>query len=121
MLSCGETYRVLLTASDGTVGMWLMNGLSIADEGVVSGANGFWPAIGIGDLKGDGHSDIVVRGADGSFGAWLMNGTAVVGGGVIASAAAATLWSFAGTGDLTATVAPTSCCAALPVLLLHGL
>jgi len=70
-------------ATDGTVAIWLMNGVAIASggsPGVVSDPN--WEIKGVGDFDGDRKSDILWQYAtDGSVAIWLMNGVAIASGG----------------------------------------
>jgi probable HAF family extracellular repeat protein len=65
---------ILWRGSDGTVGMWLMNGTqySASSFGVLPTS---WTIVGQRDFNGDGKSDILWRNSDGTVGLWLMNGT----------------------------------------------
>jgi len=48
--------------SDGAVAVWLMNGLTIdPSSGTPGGAPNTWTSVGIGDLNGDGKTDLVWR------------------------------------------------------------
>ena len=47
---------------DGAVAVWLMNGLTIdPSSGTPGGAPDNWTIVGIGDLNGDGKTDLVWR------------------------------------------------------------
>jgi hypothetical protein len=68
---------ILWRNSDGTVGLWLMNGTQFTPSsfGVLPLS---WTIVGQRDFNGDGKSDILWRNADGTVGLWFMNGTQVV-------------------------------------------
>jgi hypothetical protein len=58
---------------------WLMNGTAMSSwSTILDAGNNAWDVAGVGDLNGDGKSDIVWRNATtGMVTAWLMNGTAM--------------------------------------------
>ena len=86
---------ILWRNSDGTVGMWLMNGtqFSASSFGVLDLG---WTIVGQRDFNGDGKGDILWRNADGTVGMWLMNGTQFTPSSF---GAIPTSWTVVGTGD----------------------
>jgi hypothetical protein len=81
----------------GDVGMWLMNGSSILQTGVLGNVPANWSAIGQRDFNGDGFADILWRDIAGDVGIWLMNGIQIISSTVIGNVPIN--WSVAGTGD----------------------
>ena len=62
----------------GAVGVWLMNGTTIASTTVPSGAPLEWSIMGRGDVDGDGQADFIWRNTvTGAVAIWLMNGTTI--------------------------------------------
>lgn len=66
------------TNGDGTVVMWLMNGLTLTSSAGLVGANSGWSVTAVGDLNADGKRDISWRHTDGNAAVWLMNGTSLI-------------------------------------------
>jgi hypothetical protein len=62
---------------DGSVAVWLMNGLTATQMVRLPSTPGdhSWRIVGSGDFNGDGHADILWQHADGRVAVWLMNGT----------------------------------------------
>ena len=87
--------------ADGSVVVWLMNGLTIdPSSGTPGGLPTTWNIADIGDLNGDGKVDLVWRNMNtGEVAGWLMNGSSIITTGVIAGAVSAD-WGIAGVGDL---------------------
>jgi Ca2+-binding RTX toxin-like protein len=83
--------------TDGTVGIWLMNGAAIAAAQNVSGITDDWHIVGIGDFSGDGKGDILWRNNDGTLGEWQLNGNTIAGAGNILQVSSD--WHVEGTGD----------------------
>ena len=86
----------------GSFAIWLMKGGAIANSGGF-GASADWVIAGLGDVNGDGKTDILWRSsATNSLGIWFMNGravasTAVFGwgpGGIWSAAAMSTGMAF---------------------------
>ena len=91
---------ILWQNSDGTPGIWLMDGTTCRRCGrrrlVQSGAE--LARQGDGDFNGDGKSDILWQNDDGTPAIWLMNGTTCVSGaGVLGNPGPR--WHVNGTGD----------------------
>ena len=83
-------------ASDGTVTMSLMNGMSVISANLI-GTGTDWSIACVGDFNGDGKADILWRRAsDGVVLMSLMNGTTVISSSIVGSG---TDWSIAGVGD----------------------
>jgi hypothetical protein len=83
--------------TSGAVGMWLMNGATIAQNSAVGSAPTIWSIVGQRDFNGDGKADILWQDTSGDVGMWLMNGTSILQSSGIANVP--TVWSVAGTGD----------------------
>jgi hypothetical protein len=66
---------ILWRNSDGTVGLWLMNGTQVVSTTSFGIVPASWSIFETGDFNGDGKSDILWRNSDGTVGMWLMNGT----------------------------------------------
>jgi hypothetical protein len=69
---------ILWRNSDGTVGLWLMNGAQVISTTSFGILPASWSIFETGDFNGDGKSDILWRNSDGTVGLWFMNGTQVV-------------------------------------------
>jgi hypothetical protein len=54
-----------------------MDGLVLAQGAALGLIPSDWSLAGMGDLNGDGKSDLVWRHVDGTVAAWLMNGTSI--------------------------------------------
>ena len=64
--------------TDGTAGIWLMNGVTPLAEAGLPNPGGDWQIISTGDFNNDGNSDLLFRSASaGQSAIWLMNGTQV--------------------------------------------
>jgi hypothetical protein len=87
-------------ADNGSVGAWLMAGLTLGSTGLIAGAvSADWVIAGVGDLDGDGKDDIVWRNTtDGAVAVWLMDGLTIGSGAGIGGAP--TTWVIAGIGDV---------------------
>ncbi|HRA22576.1 MAG TPA: FG-GAP-like repeat-containing protein [Usitatibacteraceae bacterium] len=72
---------VIWRGADGTVYGWLMNGGTIASQGVISNPGTQWVIADLADMNGDGMADIVFRNVnDGGIYVYLMNGLAISSG-----------------------------------------
>lgn len=81
----------------GLVALWLMNGLTIDANLLITTVPTTWSVAGVGDFNGDDDADIFWRNADGSLALWLMNGATI---GTNASIAPVPpVWIVAGLGD----------------------
>jgi hypothetical protein len=77
---------ILWQNTDGTAGIWLMDGLTVLNQGAVGTNPGIaWHIKGSGDYDGDGNSDILWQNDNGLPGIWLMNGLNVLSAGVAGS------------------------------------
>ena len=84
--------------TNGTVAVWLMNGLARQAVGVPGRVATDWRIAGVGDVDGDGQADLVWRHTNGTVAIWLMNGLAREAVGVPGQVA--TTWRIAGVGDV---------------------
>jgi hypothetical protein len=86
-----------------------MNGSTISGSGFLNVNGTFvmpdpsWKIAGIGDLSGDGKSDLLWRDATGSTAVWVMDGSSIVGSGYLnvngTIIAPDPSWSVVGMGD----------------------
>ena len=60
-----------------------MNGFQVLDARVIGNVGTEWNLAGVGDLNGDGRSDMVFRRTDGALAVYLMNGFQVLGAQVL--------------------------------------
>ena len=58
--------------------VWLMDKFTILSQVALPAVDSNWELVGIGDFKGDGHSDILWRKNTGHNVIWLMDGTTVI-------------------------------------------
>jgi len=94
----GDTHGDLLWRNtDGTVGIWLMDGPNITAPRNVAVISDDWHVAGIGDFGGDGKGDILWRNDSGLVGMWQLNGNAIAAAGDIMQVSSE--WHVAGTGD----------------------
>jgi hypothetical protein len=90
---------ILWQNSDGTPGIWLMNGLTATAMGAVGTNPGpAWVIKDTGDFNFDGKSDILWQNDDGTPGIWLMDGLTVLNQGPVGTNPGAA-WQIKGTGD----------------------
>jgi Tannase and feruloyl esterase/FG-GAP-like repeat len=88
------------------IGMWLMNGPTISQTGVLGNVSAFWSVVGQRDFTGtgfvgsgnNGDADVLWRDTAGDVGMWLMNGTQIESSTTLGNVP--TSWSVVGTGDL---------------------
>jgi hypothetical protein len=78
-------------STDGTVAVWLMNGLTLISGGGMMGAGSGWSPREAGDFDGDGKRDFIWQHTNGSSLMWLMNGLAPVSTASLLNAG--TAWS----------------------------
>ncbi len=100
---------VLWRNASGLLADWFMNGSAISGSGYLN-VNGTpvmpdpsWNISGIGDLNGDGISDLLWRDSHGSTAVWIMNGSSIIGSGSLnvngTVVAPDPSWSVVGMGD----------------------
>jgi hypothetical protein len=85
-------------ASNGDVGIWLMNGTQVLQEQDLGNVTPAWSIVGQRDFNGDGKADLLWRNSNGDVGIWLMNGLQILQTPDLGNVT--TAWSIAGTGDL---------------------
>ena len=84
--------------TDGSVGIWNMNGLNIVTTAIPANPGTSWHVIGNGDFAGAGKpQDILFQNTDGSVGIWEMNGLNLASTGIPANPG--TAWHAIATGD----------------------
>jgi hypothetical protein len=88
---------ILWRDTQGNVGMWLMNGTSIAKATVLGNVSSNWSVVGQRDFNGDGSTDVLWRDNSGNVGMWLMNGATISSSTILGNVPLN--WSVAGTGD----------------------
>ena len=81
----------------GDVGIWLMNGASIAQTSVLGNVPTNWAVVGQRSFTGTADADILWRDTAGDVGMWLMNGLQIKSTAVVGNMS--TAWSIVGTGD----------------------
>jgi hypothetical protein len=91
----GNASSVLWRDTSGNVGLWLMNGTSIAQSSTIGNVPTNWSIVGQRDLNGDGNTDIIWRDTSGNVGVWLMNGTSILSTAVLGNVPSS--WTVAGT------------------------
>jgi len=100
---------VVWRGTDGTIYGWLMNGGTIASQGVIGNPGTQWVIADLADMDGDSKADIVFRNVnDGGIYVYFMNGLAMASGGFVGSSIR---WRGPSRGPLTsaATARRTSC------------
>ena len=76
---------------DGSLAVWLMNGLSLVSGTIIQGPGAGWNVIRVGDFNGDEKSDILLQHSDGRTAVWLMDGLNIQAAGLLVGPA--TGWS----------------------------
>jgi hypothetical protein len=88
----------------GNILTWHMNGTTVVDTRALSIAgvsDTNWKIVGIGDLNGDDHADLVWRHTDGSMAAWLLRYNSVIGTQMFSiNKVTDPDWRLAGVGDV---------------------
>ena len=89
----------------GDIAAWMMNGtaaisMTLLTPNKVADTN--WKIVGVADLNGDGHADLVWQHqTTGDIAAWMMNGTAAISMTLLTpSQVADTNWKIVGVADL---------------------
>ena len=88
---------LLLQRNDGTLVMYLMNGLTILGGQIVGNLGAEWNFMGSADFDGDGKADLLFRRGDGTLLMYLMNGFNILSGAIIGQVDSE--WSTVGLGD----------------------
>ena len=90
---------IVFQNTDGSVGMWQMNGATVLGANPVgSNPGSAWRVMGTGDFNADGKSDIVFQNTDGSVGMWLMNGSTILSANLVGNPGLA--WRVVGAADI---------------------
>jgi hypothetical protein len=88
---------ILWRHTDGTTGMWLLNGTAFVASANIAVVPNTLTVAGVGDFNGDGKSDILWRDSLGGIGMWLMNGLNIQGGAYVSEAPPS--YAVVGIGD----------------------
>jgi serralysin len=90
---------VLWQNTNGTIGLWSMNGAQLSGGGNLGSLLPGWNIVDLGgDYNGDGKSDILFRSSGNAIAAWELNGTTLAANGNIGQTTAA--WHIvSGAGD----------------------
>lgn len=96
--SAGQGSSVLWRDAGGEIGLWLMNGTSVAKASVIGKVPGNWWVVGQRAFDGSGNADILWRDTDGDIGLWLMNGSTIASASVLGRMP--TSWTVAATGGM---------------------
>jgi hypothetical protein len=88
---------IMWQSTDGTPGIWLMNGTTPIQERAFPAPAG-WSVVATGDFDGSGRSGLVWQNGS-SLGVWLMNGTTPTA--ELGFAGPGANWKVVGTADLT--------------------
>ncbi len=92
---------IFYSAQSHKVAAWLMQGLTRKAGAVFSDeVPSDYVCQGIGDLNGDGSTDLIFRGGNGQFFGWLTNGLSITQKAAISGALSAN-WQLVGIGDLS--------------------
>jgi hypothetical protein len=73
----GKTDLLWRHNTAGTVAIWLLNGLQVAQSGGLGSVPNDWFITESGDFNGDGKSDILWRNLSGTIALWFLNGLQV--------------------------------------------
>ena len=106
----GAPADVLWRNAEGSLGMWMMNGSTVAAagaptyHGAPAAPDPSWSIAGIGDFNGDGTDDILWRDPSGGMlGEWTMSGSTIVAANLMTYNGSPTApdasWSVLAVGD----------------------
>jgi FG-GAP-like repeat len=92
---------ILWQRSDGTPGMWLMDGSNALSIGAIGPFNPgpTWQIKDGGDFNGNGFTDILWQNNDGTPAIWLMDGRNVLSLGAVGAFNPGPSWQIKATGD----------------------
>lgn len=89
---------LLRNHSNGNVSVWLLNGLTLSDSGVLGSCPTYFDIYGVGDFNGDGDSDIIFRDlTNGRIAIWLVSGKTTTSSGI--AGACPNYYDIIGLGD----------------------
>lgn len=88
---------MLLRQANGTLAVYLMNGLAVDSATVLGNLGVEWTLQAAGDYNNDGKSDMLFRRADGTLAMYLMNGSQITGAQILGNVGPE--WTKAGVGD----------------------
>src|SRR5262249_38634320 len=64
--------------SNGTPGIWLMNGTTPAAQAALQNPGAGWLLISVDHFTPNGHADLLFQNTTGAMGLWELNGTTIV-------------------------------------------
>jgi phospholipase/lecithinase/hemolysin/plastocyanin len=107
----GNNADIVLQNTDGTVGIWEMNGNTITQaavaqyQGATANPGPDWKVMGTGNYFGNGDSDIVLQNGNGQVAIWEMNGGTIEQASMVqyqgSTANPGSDWHVVGTGALS--------------------
>jgi parallel beta-helix repeat protein len=95
----GKADIVWRNSSTGIVSVWLMNGETIASNGLLATIPSEWQIAGMGDVNADNRADIIWRNStSGVVAVWMMDGLTITSAGFPGSASME--WAIHAVGDM---------------------
>lgn len=90
--------------TDGTLAVWYMDGTNLSSAALMSPSNpgdSRWHVVGVGDLNGDGNTDLVFQHTDGTLATWVMNGVTLSSASLLSPSNPGAGWHVAGTASIS--------------------
>jgi len=87
-----------LQHTNGSLGIWLMNGTSLTTASFATPSNpgAGWRVAGATDRNADGKADLLFQHTDGSLGVWFMNGASLSSASLLNPASSGGTWRVVG-------------------------
>ena len=74
---------IVVQSQEGQIGIWEMNGNTIASGGIVADPGSAWHVVATGNYDGGSDAGILLQDNAGDVAIWQMNGTTLEGGALI--------------------------------------